>query len=124
MHEKLPTKTVRDDGWVEWKLDGKLHRLDGPAEQFPDGFETWYRNGLKHRLDGPAIRYAYGRSEWYCNDHPPSIVHISPNLWLFQDTFPIQDYPSLVKQDDGSYTVDKEDLALIMLKYNKDIWTP
>lgn len=130
-NEKLPTKTVCDDGWVEWKLNGKLHRLDGPAKISPDGQEFWYRNGklhrddgpaavfpsgdkswiqngIYHRLDGPAVIFPDGRSMWYRNGHPPPIVHIPPNVLIFQDTFPIQDYPSLTKQDDGSYAVAKK----------------
>ncbi|MDP2696082.1 MAG: hypothetical protein Q8O87_02405, partial [bacterium] len=30
---------------VEWRLDGKLHREDGPALEFANGTKSWYING-------------------------------------------------------------------------------
>jgi hypothetical protein len=84
-------RTVRKNGQIEWKdKDGKLHREDGPALEWPekgatawyihgrlhreDGSATdgplgkgWYRNGKKHREDGPAVVLADGRMEWYRN---------------------------------------------------------
>ena len=45
----------------EWYLNGKRHRLDGPAyiRYFPgqdiiSEVEIWYLNGKQHRADGPA----------------------------------------------------------------------
>jgi hypothetical protein len=42
-----------------WYIDGKSHRLDGPAyiAYYEDGskrYEWWYIDGNLHRLDGPA----------------------------------------------------------------------
>lgn len=34
---------------------GQLHREDGPAIEYANGFKTWYLNGKRHRLNGPAI---------------------------------------------------------------------
>ena len=48
-------------------MDGKLHRVDGPALTFPNGDEYWYLNGGLHRVDGPAIKHADGREECYLN---------------------------------------------------------
>jgi antitoxin component YwqK of YwqJK toxin-antitoxin module len=74
-----------------WKVDGKLHREDGPAVissyveyyykngelhsyndepaiNFKDGHQEWYKNGLLHRdSDLPAIVSHNGRKEWYQN---------------------------------------------------------
>ena len=50
-----PTKIVKEDGVVEWRLDGQLHRMDGPAVEWPDGYRAWYFMGKLHREDGPAI---------------------------------------------------------------------
>jgi len=49
-----PVMHTTDDGVQVWRLDGKLHRTDGPA--VIDGKrQTWYLNGKRHRTDGPAI---------------------------------------------------------------------
>lgn len=48
-------RTVDKDGIVEWRLNGQLHREDGPAYEWPDGYKAWYRFGKLHREDGPAI---------------------------------------------------------------------
>ena len=44
----------------EWSLDGKMHRLNGPARTsyYPSGeinYLHWYSFGAFHREDGPAI---------------------------------------------------------------------
>jgi len=50
------------------------HRIDGPAVETFKGRSgkkieggTWYRNGKLHRLDGPAVDYP-GQKEWWIND--------------------------------------------------------
>ena len=53
-----------------WYLNGKLHRVDGPAVEFADGSKIWYLNGKSHRTDGPAAEYADGSKFWYLNDIP------------------------------------------------------
>jgi hypothetical protein len=59
--------TVLDCGDAkEWYLNGKRHREDGPAVEYPDGNKSWYINGKRHREDGPAIE-GFGRKEWYLN---------------------------------------------------------
>ena len=32
------------DGYKEWYLNGKLHREDGPAIEYPSGYKAWYLN--------------------------------------------------------------------------------
>lgn len=51
-----------------WYLDGKLHRLDGPAFKCYDGTNVWYVKGNLHRLDGPAIEWASGEKEWWIDN--------------------------------------------------------
>jgi hypothetical protein len=36
-------------------LDGKYHRLDGPALECVDGYVAYYRYGKPHRVSGPAF---------------------------------------------------------------------
>jgi hypothetical protein len=32
------------------------------------GNKYWYLNGRRHRIDGPAVEYADGDKSWYLND--------------------------------------------------------
>jgi hypothetical protein len=50
--------------WYKWDTN-KLHRLDGPAIEWPDGSKVWLVDGKRHRTDGPAIEYADGHKKWY-----------------------------------------------------------
>lgn len=50
--EKGPAVT-REDGSLEWRRNGMLHREDGPALDKP-GSKEWYLYGQRHRSDGPA----------------------------------------------------------------------
>ena len=59
------TVKVDDNGDKEWFLNGKLHRVDGPAVEYADGSKRWYIDGKRHRIDGPAIEYANGTKCWY-----------------------------------------------------------
>ena len=56
------------DGTKEWWLNGKLHRVDGPAWEGADGTKEWFLNGKRHRVDGPAIEFANGAKVWWLND--------------------------------------------------------
>ncbi len=51
---------INSDGNKSWYLNGKLHRIDGPAIEWADGSKSWYLNGELHRIDGPAIELANG----------------------------------------------------------------
>ena len=53
------------EDFIEWHLNGKRHREDGPAVEWHDGEKWWYRDGDLHRDNGPAIEYADGTKEWY-----------------------------------------------------------
>lgn len=34
---------------------GDLHRDNGPAIEYDEGYKSWFLNGKRHRLDGPAV---------------------------------------------------------------------
>jgi len=57
----------------EYKVGGRLHREDGPAEiryyrNGNVGHEYWYKNGERHREDGPAEIWYYenGNAKYEC----------------------------------------------------------
>jgi len=56
------------NGKKEWRLNGKLHRVDGPAIEHSDGSKSWCLNNKRHRVDGPAWEGADGTKEWCLND--------------------------------------------------------
>ena len=51
-----------------WYVNGRRHRLGGPAYEGSNGDKAWYVKGKLHRLDGPAVEYAEGIKCWYVND--------------------------------------------------------
>jgi hypothetical protein len=61
-----PTMHVKF-GDQEWRVNGELHRTDGPAIIWADGRQEWHVNGLPHRTDGPALIRADGAQAWYIN---------------------------------------------------------
>lgn len=54
-------------GEISWRLDGTIHRVQGPAVEFPGVYKAWYLNGKRHRDGGPAIEGASGDQEWWIN---------------------------------------------------------
>jgi len=48
-------------------VNGKSHRLDGPASEWADGTKQWWVNDKLHRVDGPAIIWGDGSKEWHIN---------------------------------------------------------
>jgi hypothetical protein len=74
-------RTARPDGSIEWRnKEGKYHREDGPAREWPaQGAKAWYRNGKLHRDDGPAMEGPLGKS-WHRNgkrhrEEGPAVEH-------------------------------------------------
>ena len=72
-----------------WRLNGVLHREDGPAYEWADGTKFWYLNGELHREDGPAIEYLNGSKYWYyknnridCKDHQEFLRMIKLKMFL------------------------------------------
>jgi len=53
------------------------HREDGPAYESLEGqkgsrfiSKAWYVDGKRHRIDGPAIEWHGGRKEWWVDNKP------------------------------------------------------
>jgi len=57
----------RFDILKEYRLDGVLHRDDGPAKIYANGSQIWFRNNKRHRDDGPAVICVDGCRHWYKN---------------------------------------------------------
>ena len=60
-------KEIDKYGDIRYYLNKKLHRIDGPAIEYPNGTRVWCINGILHRDNGPAIEYSNGYKSWYIN---------------------------------------------------------
>ena len=58
-------KSVDREGVITWKLNGVLHRINGPAIENPNGTVCYYVDGLLHREDEPAIITNDGAKYWF-----------------------------------------------------------
>ena len=67
MVNEAPVCEVDEYGGKSWYLNGKLHRIDGPAIEYASGNKSWWLNGNLYRIDGPAVEYADGNKAWYLN---------------------------------------------------------
>ena len=65
---KYEVEVYPNGGGKFWYLNGKRHRVDGPAVEWSNGTKCWYLKGKLHRVDGPAIEYANGTKSWCLND--------------------------------------------------------
>jgi hypothetical protein len=65
------TGVAEIDNWSKrWFLNGKHHRVDGPAIVTSEGSKVWCSNGMWHREDGPARESVDGDKQWWLNDKP------------------------------------------------------
>jgi len=64
--KRISTLHTFANGAKMWLLpNGLLHRLDGPAAEYPNGSKSWVRNGNLHRTDGPAMISWNGEKSWW-----------------------------------------------------------
>jgi hypothetical protein len=68
-------------GNKHWRLNGSLHREDGPAIENHDGNNLWYKHGNVHREDGPAIIYSNGNKEYWLNNKKYNNIQ-SDDEWI------------------------------------------
>ena len=79
------------DGSKKWYISGKLHRIGGgPAVEYVDGTKEWWVNGIRHRTDGPAVEFIDGTKIWFINgkrhrEDGPAVEYIDNDF--FQDTW-------------------------------------
>lgn len=66
-YDSQPVMTKDKYGSTLYHLNGKKHREDGPAVEFPDGSKFWFNQDKQHRVGGPAIEFSNGNKEWWMN---------------------------------------------------------
>jgi len=78
-------------GQIGWRLNGRLHCIDGPAVTQEDGQQEWFIYGWRHRDDGPAVIKANGDEYWWQHgslhrDDGPAIIWASGGAeWRWHD---------------------------------------
>jgi hypothetical protein len=81
-----------DDQAIHYYVNGKFHRTDGPALEYPNGTKYWCKEGKQHRLDGPAVEYTSGEKSWYVEgkrytkkefDALPEVIMYRAGLGIF-----------------------------------------
>ena len=97
-----------------WRLNGDLHRKDGPAAEYADGTKFWYRNGKLHREDGPAVEWASGAKSWYRNgklhrEDGPAIEYAngSKEWWLNGKQYTKKGFNRVIKKVIPEYTMEE-----------------
>ena len=58
---EIPSLEIKDEDKTYTWSDGRSY-IEGA-----DGTKEWWLNGKRHRVDGPAIERADGGKEWYLN---------------------------------------------------------
>ncbi len=75
-------KIYKSSVYTEYRMAGKLHRVDGPAIIYNGERLEYFRNGMLHRTDGPCIIDPSSGYQLYCiyglvhrKDGPAKIKH-------------------------------------------------
>lgn len=92
----------RADGFKEWRLKGKLHRVDGPASLSPNGkYEIWALNGKYHREYYPAISTSdnppgYWQKEWWLDGECHASIGPDESIWYINQLIVPEDQLAFV----------------------------
>jgi len=122
--ENKPVCKIDENCTKRWTLNGKYHREDGPAIEYPDGHKQWWINGKLHRLDGPALERTNGTLEWYTRgkrhrlDGPAFIAHNGVNEWFINGNHVTKEITQWAKEND----IDLENLSEYDISLIKLIW--
>ena len=84
--KEQPECRLYADGTKQWRLNGKLHREDGPAVECASGTKEWFLHGKYHREDGPAHEWGDGHKQWYLHGeliHPETLVDLNLSRGVF-----------------------------------------
>jgi hypothetical protein len=68
VQEMKPDYLILSNGDKEWRQNGQLYRVDGPAIDHVNGDKVWFQHGKLHRVDGPAVEWSNGYKHWFYQD--------------------------------------------------------
>lgn len=90
----------------DWKdVNGKDHRIDGPAKIHPNA-SYWCNHGNLHRVDGPAVEYTNGDKQWWINgklhrEDGPAIIDCYGKRWIQNGILHREDGPAVESFNGG-----------------------
>ena len=98
------TKILKNLDQTTYFVNGKKHRLDGPAVESPL-VKEWWVNGKRHREDGPAVYY-YDKLEWWLNGkrhctNGPAVEDINGDKEWWVDGKPHREDGPAIEYNDG-----------------------
>lgn len=122
MSNSTPTLSTDSYGTRRWRLDGLLHRTDGPAFEQADGHKAWCAHGNLHRTDGPAVEFADGSKGWWVKGEDLSMPYASVLTAAFARGLPIPpgvltDMLKAISEADDSQDGELNRLNIILHKY-------
>ena len=124
---------INSYGDKEWRLNGKLHREDGPAVIWSTGTQEWWVNGQRHRIDGPAVIWSTGTQEWLVNGQRhridgPALIWTEDDReeWYINGKLHREDGPAVIRDDIHNYYINGENITKEVLKWmrTQDITWP
>ena len=103
---------------------GQLHKIDGPAVEFPSGTTVWYQNGKLHRVGGPAFVHHDGTTGWFqtgaCHrlDGPAYENPMSGlNEWYINDRNITMEVEPWLKEQGFTWPLDEQAQSLFILRF-------
>jgi hypothetical protein len=109
-----PIYRKNQDGSQEWRVNGKLHRTDGPAFIGVNGAQYWFLYGKRHRTDGPAVIKDDGYQAWWINDKlhrtdgPAVIFKNGYQKWYIDDKCITKQVNDWMEKHDVTWPWDEE----------------
>lgn len=80
MNDEPECYTNKNAGCKEWRLNGRLYRLDGPALEYADGGNYWFIHDRSIRHT--SLELSIGQSiPWYYDDIALVIKQINHTLF-------------------------------------------
>lgn len=147
-----PTRIINNEGLIEYRLNGKLHREDGPAYHDWGTNECWFYDNKLHREDGPAESWS-GTERWYRHGQlhrvgGPAVIYNNPDFahygdqeWWQNDELHREDGPAIIIGDNSikcwylrnhqffntkdfqkAAGLSDEDMVAVILKYGEIEW--
>jgi len=122
LHRENGPAVYDKTGYELWCIDGKNHRLDGPAIIAYD-YKEWWVNGERHRKNGPAIEHRDGGKEYYKSGKchrlsGPSIISSAAEneYWIFGKKVNTEEVETWIRENNINLKT-KEHQALFMLRF-------
>jgi len=118
------SRIVDEYGNIAWLVDGKRHRIDGPAIERIDGTKCWFVNGKLHRLDGPAYIALNKGMVWYINGERhridgPAVINLilGTQYWFINGENITEDAIVWVEENNLTIPFDEPTQMLFLMKF-------